>query len=92
MSKLFRGFDTFSDHAQPEVGGKTDDRFGDCSLGASVGQFGDKASVDLDRGEREIAKMGQRRVSSPEVIERQQEAFLVKRFERGEAFRSSIKC
>ena len=54
-------FDPFGDHAQPQAAGKADDRLGDRRIAGVGREVGDERDVDLQRVDREVLQVRERR-------------------------------
>ena len=68
--ELGRRFDAFGDGRQPEGASDLDDRMDDPGAPPGLVERSHERSVDLDVGDREALEVGQRRVSGPEVVDR----------------------
>ena len=65
----------FGDHLEVETARKSDDRLGDCRVARVGFQVGDEGDVDLQRVDRKVLQVRQRRVTGAEIVDRHREAF-----------------
>ena len=70
-------FDTLGQRLQAECLAQLDERVGERVRLARARQVGDEGAVDLQRVNGELAQVGQRAVSRPEVVDRYPDAELL---------------
>ena len=66
----------FGDDLEPEAARKADDRLGDRRVARIGLEVGDERDVDLQRVDREMLQVRQRRIAGAEVVDRDGEAFV----------------
>ena len=64
---------TLGNDVQPEAAGEPDDRLGDRRIAGIGLEVGDERDVDLQRVDRKVLEVGQRRVAGAEVVDRDRE-------------------